>query len=220
MFNTEVKRIFIPTDFSDCSEEAVEYAISLAQVFQARVFLLHVMEPVVYGLDFSVTHPGAEPTVRQRLGEMMQQRVEKIRGLGIEAEGHFVTGTPFVEIIKAAQKHAADLIIMGTHGRTGLAHILLGSTAERVIQRARCPVLTVKAEGQISTSLEKVGAMPEQAPSGREDLPAAEGVTYCHLCARPSQDIICEACKVRVQAEAFEKKQRVEKEGRIETGRR
>lgn len=220
MFNTKVKRILIPTDFSDCSEAAVGYAISLAQVFQAQVFLLHVMEPLVYGLDFSLTHPGVPPHLRQKLVEAMQQRVDRMKGLGIEAEGHFVTGTPFMEIIKAAQKQEVDLIIMGTHGRTGLAHILLGSTAERVIQRAHWPVLTVKAERPLSQSLEKEGHLQKQASSVREDVRAAEGATCCHLCAKPSQDIICEACKIRVQAEAFEKKQRVEKEGRIETGQR
>ena len=220
MISFKVKRVLVPTDFSDCSQEAMEYAIPLAQALQAQVFLLHVMEPPVYGLDFSLTHPGTSHSVRQKLVEMIQQSVDRMRELGIEAKGNLVTGVPFVEIIKAAKKHEAGLIVMGTHGRSGLAHLWLGSTTERVIQRAHCPVLTVKREEQPSIPLEKEGLMEEEARSVMKDVPKASGVTFCHLCGLPSQDVICEACKIRVQAEAFERKQRVEKEGRVESGRR
>jgi nucleotide-binding universal stress UspA family protein len=218
MESIRVKKILVPTDFSRCSMAATDRAVSLAQTFQAQVILLHVMEPPVYGLDFSLTHPGILPVVRQKLMERMEQAVDVMRDRGIEAEGYFIIGVPSVEIIRAAEKHNADLIVMGTHGRTGLSHILLGSTAERVIQRARCPVLTVK-ETQPPASIEKEGE------SGQQDQKAGHTAvgnnkTLCYLCARPSQDIICEACKIRVQAEAFEQKQKIEKEGRVETGRR
>jgi nucleotide-binding universal stress UspA family protein len=214
MVNVKVKKLLVPIDFSDCSQAAIEHAISLAQAFQAQVFLLHVMEPPAYGLDFLLTHPGVPPEIKQKLIEAMKQSVDKMRKLGIDAEGYFVTGVPFVEIIKAAKKHEADLIVMGTHGRTGLSHILLGSTAERVIQRTDCPVLTAKAAGRPSIPEKKERPIEEQARSMLEDLPADKGVTFCHLCGQPSKDIICEACKIRVQAEAFERKQRIEKEGR------
>jgi len=215
MINAKAKRILVPIDFSACSEAAMGYAISLAQSFQAQVFLIHVMEPPAYGLDFTLTHPGVPVEVKQKLVDATKQSVEKMKKMGIDAEGHFVMGVPFVEIIKAAKKHEADLIIMGTHGRTALAHLLLGSTAERVIQRADCPVLTVKAEKPSSIPEKKEKPIEEQARSVMENLPADRGVTFCHLCGQPSKDIICEACKIRVQAEAFERKQRVEKEGRL-----
>jgi len=220
MINTKTKRILVPIDFSACSDAAIEYAISLAQSFQAQVFLMHVLEPPAYGLDFSLTYPGVPVEAKQKLIEAIKQSVEKMRKLGIDAEGSFVMGVPFIEIIKTAKKHEADLIIMGTHGRTALAHLLLGSTAERVIQRAHCPVLTIKAEKSASTPEKKEKSIEQQARSAMEDLPVDRGATFCHLCGQPSRDIICEACKIRVQAEAFERKQRLEKEGRSESGRR
>ncbi len=216
----QVKRILVPTDFSDCSQRGIEYAISLAKDFQAQIFLLHVMELPVYGLDLSLMHPRAIMSVRHKLMEMMQQWVDQLKNQGVEVEGNFVTGVPSIEILEAAKKHEADLIVMGTHGRTGLAHIMLGSTAERVIQRARCPVLTVKA----------IKAAPE--PAGKEEsvlevshptigeTPGSKGVTFCHLCGQPSQDIVCETCKIRVQEEAFERTEGVEKGDRVETGRK
>jgi hypothetical protein len=143
--------------------------------------------------------------------EMMEQSVDVMREQGVEVEGRFIIGVPSVEIVSVAQKQNADLIVMGTHGRTGLSHILLGSTAERVIQHAPCPVLTVKGAAALPT------ATGESGQSGQQ---AQEAGVLCHLCAQPSQDIICEACKVKVQAEAFEQKKRIEKEGQVGTGRR
>ncbi len=145
----------------------MQYAASLAAVFGAQVFLLHVMEPLVFGLDIPLTYPEEPPGVMQKLVETMQQWVHRVRGLGIEAEGRFLTGAAFVEIVKVAKQYGADLIVMGTHGRTGLSHVLLGSTAERVIQRAPCPVLTVKTRGRPAVPLEKEGA-------GREWVPLVE----------------------------------------------
>ena len=216
MINVNVKRLLVPTDFSDCSQEAVEYAISLAQVLQAQVFFLHVMEPPAYGLDFTLTHPGVPVEVKQKLTESIKQSVEEAKKLGINAEGYFVLGVPYAEIINAAKKHEVDLIVMGTHGRTGLSHFWLGSTAERVIQNAHCPVLTIKPSTNQPLLVEK----EEQARSILKDLPADRGVTFCHMCGQPSKDIICEACKIRVQAEAIGMKQRAEKEGRSGSGRR
>jgi nucleotide-binding universal stress UspA family protein len=211
MVGTKVKKILVPTDFSKCSMAATDHAMSLAKTFQAQVILLYVMEPPVYGLDFSLTHPGTLPLVRQKLMEMMEQSVDVMREQGVEVEGRFIIGVPSVEIVSVAQKQNADLIVMGTHGRTGLAHIFLGSTAERVIQYAPCPVLTVKGAAALPTAT---------GESGQSEQQAQEAGVLCHLCARPSQDIICEACKVKIQAEAFEQKRRIEKEGRVETGRR
>ena len=210
MSTVSVKKILVPTDFSDSSQEAVDYAVSLAQPFKAQVFFLHVMEPPAYGLDFTLTHPGVPVEVKQKLTETIKRSVEKTKKLGINAEGHFVVGVPYAEIINAAKKHKADLIVMGTHGRTGLTHFWLGSTAERVIQNAHCPVLTVKTATKQPLLQEK----EEQARSILKDLPANQSVTFCHMCGQPSKDIICEACKIRVQAEAIERKRRIEKEGR------
>jgi nucleotide-binding universal stress UspA family protein len=220
MVSTRIKRILVPTDFSDCSQAAVEYAVFLAKDFQAQIFLLHVMEPPVYGIDFSLINPGVLPGMKTQLLKMVQEIVDRMREEEIEAVGDFVTGVPATEIIRAAKKQVADLIIMGTHGRTGFAHAMLGSTAERVIQRAHCPVLTIKAFKQAAKPKEETKAVGAGAsPAGGETV-GDKDTTFCHLCGKPSQDIVCEPCKVRVQEEAFDRKQKAEKEGRVETGRR
>ncbi|MHB8483614.1 MAG: universal stress protein [Nitrospiria bacterium] len=215
-----IKKILVPTDFSACSETAMEYGGSLARNFKARIILLHVMEASVYALDNSLIPSGDPFGLRQKLIEMTGQSVDLLKESGIEADGHCVTGVPSVEIIKAVKEFDTDLIVMGTHGRTGLAHILLGSTAERVIQRAHCPVLTVKAETRGEEKGEKGQTIEDKRNLIKELVPPGEKLTYCHLCGQPSHDILCDACKVRVQSEAFSMKQRVEKEGRVDTGRR
>lgn len=213
MNRVRVKRILVPTDFSDCSQQAVDYAIALAQTFQAKVILFHVVESPVYGLDFTLVHPGAQASVRHRVIEMLQEGVERLRAQGIETEGHFVSGIPFLEIINAAKQHEVDLIVMGTHGRTGLAHVFLGSTAERVVQRAPCPVLTVRPEAKPLVAAEPEEVISQAAEARRE-------TALCQLCGQPSKEIICETCKIKVQAEALDKKRQIEKEGRVEAGRR
>ncbi|MBI1822221.1 MAG: universal stress protein [Nitrospirae bacterium] len=215
-----IQKILVPTDFSECSERAMAYAGSLARDFKARIILLHVIESSVYALDTSLMPPGDPLGLRQKLIEMTEQRVNRLKESGLEADGYCVTGVPSIEIIKAAREVQADLVVMGTRGRTGLAHILLGSTAERVIQRAQCPVLTVKAETMRAEKGEKKQTIEEKRNTVKELVPPGENLTFCHLCAQPSHDIICDACKVRVQSEAFDMKQRVEKEGRADTGRR
>lgn len=211
-----VKTILVPTDFSPGSAEAMDYAIGLARLCSARLVFLHVLEPAVYSVDFAITHPGVPPEVRQRLDEMMKEWVTHTNDQGIEAQGLFSMGAPFVEIGKAIEGHAIDLIVMGTHGRTGLGHLVLGSTAERVVRLAPCPVLTIKATKKLPTPAES-GATVSVSSSPRGAEPAA---TFCHLCGRPSGDIICEGCKVHGQAEAVERKYRIEKEGRIGAGRK
>jgi nucleotide-binding universal stress UspA family protein len=213
----KIKKIMVPIDFSDCSQEALQYAGSLAQLFGAEVMLLHVIESPVYGVDLTLMQPGETSDLRRKLSEMIEHAVDQMKAIGVTAEGRFVTGFPSVEIIKAVKEHGADLVVIGTHGRTGLAHILLGSTAERVIQRASCPVVTVKSA---KAPKEKGAISEEEIRAIKQEVPSVKGMTFCHLCAQPSDEVICETCKIRVQAEALERKKRVEKEGRVETGRR
>jgi len=137
--------LLAPTDFSAGSAAAVEYALWLAGRTSATVIFYHVMEPTVYSVDFALTRPDLSTEVRQQANEMLRQLVEEARGRGISAEHVLAVGAPFAEIGRAAAERKADLIVMGTHGRTGLAHAVLGSTAERVVRLAPCPVLTVKA---------------------------------------------------------------------------
>jgi glycine betaine transporter len=140
-----LRTILVPTDFSAGSVAAVEYALALAQRSGAEIVLVHVMEPTVYSVDFALTYPDISSEVRQGAIESLRQLSEDARSRGVRAEHALVAGTPFVEIGKVAAERKADLIVMGTHGRTGLAHAVLGSTAERVVRFGPCPVLTVKA---------------------------------------------------------------------------
>jgi nucleotide-binding universal stress UspA family protein len=96
-------------------------------------------------VDFALTRPDLSAEVRQGAIEALRHLTDDARTRGVRAEHSLVAGTPFVEIGKVAADRKADLIVMGTHGRTGLAHAVLGSTAERVVRFAPCPVLTVKA---------------------------------------------------------------------------
>jgi nucleotide-binding universal stress UspA family protein len=139
------KFLLVPTDFSAGSAAASEYAVWLAGKAGATVLFLHVMEPTAYSVDFALTRPDLSAEVRAHAVEALRQLVEAARSRGVSAEQALVVGAPFTEIQKMAVERKADLIVMGTHGRTGLAHVMLGSTAERVVRLASCPVLTVKA---------------------------------------------------------------------------
>jgi nucleotide-binding universal stress UspA family protein len=145
MDTVTVRTILAPTDFSDGSLEAMRRAVELAEVFSAKVVFLYVMEQPAYGIELSLAQPAAHREVGAVLAEMLREHVERVKAHGIEVVWHLEVGTPFLEIRAAAERYRADLIVMGTHGRTGLAHAVLGSVAERVVQHAPCPVLTVKA---------------------------------------------------------------------------
>ena len=140
-----LRTILVPTDFSAGSAAALEYALGLAMKLGAKLVMVHVMEPTVYSIDFALTRPDLSAEVKAAAIESLRQMTGDARGRGLSAEYVLVSGTPFVEIGKAAADRKVDLIVMGTHGRTGLAHTVLGSTAERVVRTAASPVLTVKA---------------------------------------------------------------------------
>ena len=142
-----LKRILVPIDFSEFSKHALRYAISYAKKFQAELVLIYVVEPTVYPADFSfgqVGVPGLEQELRQK-GRVELDRLvgEQIAG-EVPARAFVRTGKAFLEIIKAAAEENADLIIIATHGHTGVEHLLFGSTAEKVIRKAGCPVLVVR----------------------------------------------------------------------------
>ena len=142
-------RILMATDFSDYSNEAMEYAVYLARGFGADLYLLHVFELPFF--SHTGVSPGVRPEVHQLIMEAKQEAQEKLNKLAEEvrhqvAKAHpiFKEGTPFLEILKTAGEVPADLIVLGTHGRTGLAHVLMGSVAERVVRKAACPVFSVR----------------------------------------------------------------------------
>lgn len=143
-----IREILVPTDFSDLSKRAIEAAVHLARLSKARLLLLHVVESTwymgTYGLD-----PLPIPNLEHELRQAAEKRLEELAGELVPAD---VTrrivvceGTPWVDIVRVAQEEDVDMIVLSTHGYTGLKHALLGSHAERVVRTARCPVLTVPA---------------------------------------------------------------------------
>lgn len=140
-----LSRILVPVDFSDCSLEAVEYAALMAERHRASLTLLHVLEPVSYGLDFTLLHGGKREEMRERSTARLGDLTRALADAGIPADSQVRGGTPFESILDSAKTIPADLIVMGTHGRRGLSHALCGSVAEAVLRQSRCPVLTVRS---------------------------------------------------------------------------
>ena len=145
-------KIVAATDFSEDSNLAVSYAEELAKRFGAEILLLHVdqaLPPVMVSPEIGpVMDVGAMTRIAEEQRMMAQKELDKvvnrIRESGLKARPMLKVGSPFLEIIHTAKSEGADLIVMGTHGRTGLAHVLMGSVAERVVQKAHCAVLTIR----------------------------------------------------------------------------
>jgi universal stress protein A len=141
-----IQHILVPTDFSAYAEQALDYAIALAKPLQARVTLLHAISAVFWGTgDVAMAPPPAYfDALEAEAQQQIEQACTRVREAGLLGETMVVYGVPFERIILAARDHHIDLIVMGTHGRTGLLHVLLGSVAERVVRLAPCPVLVTR----------------------------------------------------------------------------
>ena len=142
-----IKKILVPIDFSDYSKSALKYAVNFAKSFNADMTLIYVVEPIVYPPDFSMGQI-AIPTVSTEWDERAREELYKLAKTQIPADVKvktiIKTGKPFVEIIETATEENIDLIIIATHGHSGVEHILFGSTAEKVVRKAPCPVLTLR----------------------------------------------------------------------------
>lgn len=143
----ELRRILVPIDFSDHSKKALQYAIPFAEQFRSSIDLLYVVEPTVYPADFSfgqVGFPSVEDELRQRGAEELQVLIKNEIGTRVESRFAVRTGKAFNEIDQYAQEEGIDLVIIATHGHSGMEHVLFGSTAEKVVRYAPCPVLVVR----------------------------------------------------------------------------
>jgi glycine betaine transporter len=139
-----IKTILVPTDFSVYSKRALSYAEILAERFGAKIMLVHVIDTVSYIVSESLQWENLYPRLSASVKPMLEREVRGIDTKGLTARGDLIQGVPYDEIVKKARRVQADLIVMGTHGRTGMTRLLLGSVAERVIRLAPCPVLTVR----------------------------------------------------------------------------
>ena len=151
-----LKHILIPTDFSDCSSRALKLGLAMAEKFDAKAYVLHASAHIDRS-SFS------DPRVLQMVGDMLddeakrlaeaaeEQMLNLVKEIGEVDENrvHYrvVQGSPATSILEVAADVKADLIVMGTHGRSGVGDLLLGSTAERITRKANCAVMTIKPDG-------------------------------------------------------------------------
>jgi universal stress protein A len=143
----QIKRILVPVDFSAQSLKALHYALSFADQYGAKLIVLNVVEPAVYPSELGyipseieALHENVMKNAKERLQDLVTNRLPR----EIPAEYRVRVGSPYLEIAAAAKEMEADMIVIATHGYTGLRHVFLGSTAERVLRHAPCPVLTVR----------------------------------------------------------------------------
>lgn len=142
-----IDTILFATDFSESSEHAFEYAYSLATTYSARLIIIHVINEPVDLRGFYVPHISFEKLEKEieAGAETMLEKFCRTRLADYaNYESRVVTGIPYEEILKVAATENAAMIVLGTHGRSGLDHLLFGSTAERVVRKANSPVLTVR----------------------------------------------------------------------------
>ena len=144
---TTIKKVLVPIDFSDYSKSALKYAVNFTKSFNAEIILIYVVEPVIYPPDFSMGQI-AMPSINTEWDDRAKDELAKLAKneiTGVNSVKTVIkTGKPFVEIIETAKEENVDLIIIATHGHSGVEHILFGSTAEKVVRKAPCPVLTLR----------------------------------------------------------------------------
>jgi universal stress protein A len=181
-----IREVLVATDFSENADAAVCVARDYAERFGARLHLLHVLGT-------------GERGATQRLAQLSE-------GLGptVAAVVAAPAGDPARELTRVAREHDIDLIVVGTHGRTGMSRALLGSVAERVVRTASCPVLSVPVRAS-------------QPPHAEAPIEAPVAATFCVVCRAPSADLICEPCRARIRGEALRRKQQDERAGRTTT---
>ena len=142
-----VKKVLFPTDFSEGSDNALPYAADMAKHYGAKLYLLHVIQDIAEATGWYVPHVSLGELYRDieknAAKEMDRYGLEEFRGIK-DIERIVVTGTPYEEILKFARENKADIIVIGTHGRKGLDRVIFGSTAEKVVRDAPCPVLSVR----------------------------------------------------------------------------
>ncbi|MBA4150163.1 MAG: universal stress protein [Verrucomicrobia bacterium] len=141
---TELKKLLVPIDFSDCSRHALKYAVAFAQQFTAEITLVAVIEENRTAFDYG------NPEFAANLEERTARYQIELKKLTADYLGKIKnrilvkSGRPFEEIVRAAKELDTDMIVIATHGHTGMRHVELGSTAERVVRYANCPVLVVR----------------------------------------------------------------------------
>jgi universal stress protein A len=142
-----IQRILAPTDFSELSKQGLTSALELAETFGAKLLLLHVVEPPPYPVEgIMPSQLGAtllDDLERQASNDLVQM-LSETHGHIVEVTRRVVVGIPYRKIVEVAEDEKSDLIVMTTHGRTGLSHLVMGSVTEKIVRTAPCPVLTIR----------------------------------------------------------------------------
>jgi len=144
-----IRSILVPIDFSAHSKNALKYAVPIAEKFRASLHLVYVVEPTVYPADLGfgqVVLPGVEDELREKGAEELETLIVREIGGRVKATSAVRTGSPHHEILREAEEGGVDLIVVATHGHSGVEHILFGSTADRIVRHAHCPVLTIRPQ--------------------------------------------------------------------------
>jgi len=143
----KVERVLFPTDFSEGSFHALPYAVDMARNNNAKLYILHIIYDIAKATDSHIPHISADELYKElnewAIKEIDTCCIEEVRSLP-DVEKTVVKGIPYEEIIKFASDNEIDIIVMGTYGRAGFERFVFGSTAEKVVRRAPCPVLTVR----------------------------------------------------------------------------
>jgi nucleotide-binding universal stress UspA family protein len=139
-----LERMLVPTDFSECSLEAVHYARVVAGQAKASIELLHIVEPACYGIDFTIETSDEREQKRMAAEKQFDALLSQLAAAGIAAKASLYGGVPADAILKVAAQSQTDLIVMGTHGRRGLSHMWAGSVTEAILRRGTIPVLAVR----------------------------------------------------------------------------
>jgi nucleotide-binding universal stress UspA family protein len=141
------KKILVPTDFSESAKYALPFAIDLAEKYGADLQLLHVVEPIAMPVDFAwgtYSYPDIEKQLSGHVEKTLESIIAEQIPENLKVISAIAHGKSWREIITFARANEIDLIVMATHGMSGFSHALYGSTAEKVIRKAPCPVLTVR----------------------------------------------------------------------------
>jgi nucleotide-binding universal stress UspA family protein len=151
---TQIKKMAFSTDFSENANQAFDLAFDLAKKYGARLYLLHVVPPLVFPSP-TMEEFISEQANYQFIEQVIQRSAEQMESSYVQRMGDYrnvqirvLSGHPASEILNFIEQEHLDLVVMGTHGFTGLAHFFLGSTAEKVVRRANCSVLTVRTQTQ------------------------------------------------------------------------
>jgi nucleotide-binding universal stress UspA family protein len=147
---SRIRRILHPSDFSRASGAAFAKAVEMAKTNRAELLVVHVLTPVIPMIGDGYVSPKVyqevEATARAQAEAQLNRLIAKAKAAGVRVKGLLMEGVPHEQITRAARSKRADLVVIGTHGRTGLAKFFLGSVAGRVVSIAPCPVLTVRGK--------------------------------------------------------------------------